>query len=244
MASVSVVSVTLNNAAGLRETLTSLAALQSQPKEVVIIDGGSSDDTAAVVDAYRTKLQIHFSSEPDRGIYDAMNKGHRSCLGEFVHYLNAGDTVFGEPYQRVTQASLLPVHVHDESGDFLFEDFVKHGGFGYCHQGILFSRDHRSYSDEYRVAADLDLIIVTFPGGLHRLPVAGDGGVRFALGGVSSQAISVRDREVRSILYQRLPWWVASRLQLGIRLKSAVPRRVRRLLVRLLRRGEGESLAR
>ena len=204
MSRVSVVTVTLNNARGLEATLASLAALEVKPLEILVVDGGSSDDTAAVSDVYRGRLDIRFSSEPDRGIYDAMNKGHRNCRGEFVHYLNAGDTVFGEPYRQVAEATLLPVHVHDDSGRFLFEDFIKHGGFGYCHQGILFPRDHPTYRTQYRVAADLDLIIAAFPGGLPGLPRALGGGVCFTLGGISSQAVSERDREVRAILYQRL----------------------------------------
>lgn len=234
MSSVSVVTVTLNNAAGLRETLGSLAALQCRPTEVVVIDGGSVDDTAAVVRKFEALLPLSFKSQPDDGIYDAMNKGHRSCRGELVHYLNAGDTVFGEPYRQVTQACLLPVHVHDESGRFFFDEFIRHGGFGYCHQGILFPRNHPSYREEYPVAADLDLMIACFPRGLRGLPRVVDGGARFTLGGVSSRAGRARDHEVRDIFYERLPWWVASRLQASILLKNMLPRRLRRSLVKVL----------
>lgn len=241
MTRVSVVTVTLNNAAGLRHTLSSLARVQCQPLEVVIIDGGSTDDTAAVVDTYRAKLDIRYSSEPDRGIYDAMNKGHGKCRGDLIHYLNAGDTVFGEPYSQVTQPCLLPVHVHDESGRFFFEEFIRHGGFGYCHQGILFARNHPSYRDDYRVAADLDLMIACFPSGLQGLPRALGGGARFNVGGTSSQAGRARDREVRAIFYRRLPWWTASRLQAAILLKSLLPRPVRRWLVKALHPGHAQS---
>ncbi len=234
MSRVSVVTVTLNNARGLEATLASLASLVVKPLEVLIVDGGSSDDTAKVADAYKGRLDIRFSSEADRGLYDAMNKGHRSCRGELVHYLNAGDTVFGDPYRQVTQACLLPVHVHDESGRFFFEEFIRHGGFGYCHQGILFPRNHPSYREEYRVAADLDLMIACFPRGLRGLPRVVDGGARFTLGGVSSRAGRARDHEVRDIFYERLSWWVASRLQASILVKNLLPRRLRRSLVKVL----------
>lgn len=238
MSQVSVVTVTLNNAGGLRKTLSSLAALACRPMEVVVIDGGSVDDTAAVLREFEAQLPLSFTSEPDRGIYDAMNKGHRSCRGEFVHYLNAGDTVFGEPYHHVTQACLLRVHVHDEAGRFFFEEFIRHGGFGYCHQGILFARSHPSYREEYRVAADLDLMIAAFPRGLRGLPRMRSAGVRYALGGVSSRAGRARDREVRAIFFDRLRWWEASRLQAAIVLKNLLPRRVRRLLVRAWHRDD------
>lgn len=238
MSLISVVTVTFNNAAGLRETLGSLARLQCGPLEIVVIDGGSSDDTPAVVREFEARLPLAFTSEPDRGIYDAMNKGHASCCGDLVHYLNAGDTVFGEPYTHVMQDCLLPVHVHDESGGFFFEEFVRHSGFGYCHQGILFPRGHPSYRLEYRVAADLDVMIATYPRGMNGLPRVLSGGVRYALGGVSSQAGSERDREVRKIFFSRLPWWVASRLQAGIVLKNLLPRSLRRSMVKRLRGAE------
>lgn len=233
---VSVVTVTLNNAAGLRATLSSLAALEVRPLEVVVVDGGSIDDTAAVIDAYRIKLGIRFSSEPDCGIYNAMNKGHRRCVGDLVHYLNAGDTVFGEPYSQVTQPCLLPVHVHDEHGRFFFTEFIRYGGRAYCHQGILFPREHPPYDETYRVAADLDLMLACFRDGLGRLPRVSRGGVRFDQGGVSSRADRVQRDEIRTIFYRRLPQATAVRLDVRMHLQKLVPRTLRRRLLALWRR--------
>lgn len=238
MSRVSVVTVTLNHARGVEATLASLVGLQAKPLEVLIIDGGSTDDTAGVVDRYAAGLNIRYFSQADQGIYDAMNKGHGLCRGDFIHYLNAGDTVFGEPYGKVAQACLLPVHVHDESGRFFFEEFIRHGGFGYCHQGILLPRNHASYRQEYRVAADLDMMIATFPRGMRGLPRVEHAGVRYTLGGVSSRAGSARDREVRRIFFERLPWWTAATLQAGIGLKGLLPRGLRRALVKAVHGGE------
>jgi Glycosyl transferase family 2 len=244
MSTVSVVTVTLNNADGLRKTLRSLAVLGLPPSQVLVVDGGSVDDTTAVAREFAKVLQIVFTSEPDRGIYDAMNKGRQAASGTLVHYLNAGDTAFGEPYRHVTQPCLLPVHLHDEAGDFFFEDFVRHGGYAYCHQGILFPRDHPPYDLRYRVAADLDLMIACFPLGLRGLPRSTGGGVRFDLGGVSSGARRVQSEEFRSIFYRRLPWPVAVRLHAAILLKDLVPRKARRALIRLRSgRGSGREAA-
>ena len=65
--------------------------------------------------------------------------------------------------------------------------------------------------------------------------------MRYGLGGVSSQAGSARDREVRRILYQRLPWRVASWLQAGIVLKNMLPRGLRRFLVKALHRSDARA---
>lgn len=89
----SIVSITYNNAAGLQQTLASIAAQQFRDFEVIVVDGGSRDDTAAVVASFGT-LVTHFTSERDRGIAHAFNKGTDRAAGELVNYLNAGDRYF------------------------------------------------------------------------------------------------------------------------------------------------------
>lgn len=229
-AGVSVVTVTLNNAAGLRRTLQSLSALEHKPLEVLVLDGGSTDSTARVVQDFADTLPIAFTSEPDRGIYDAMNKGRSRARGPLVHYLNAGDTVWGEPYRSLIGPSLLTVRILDETGRHLFDDFPKFGGYGYCHQGILFPSDHRPYDTSLKIAADLDLIVDVFPAGLQGLPLLKDGGALFGLGGLSTVASTRRDREVRRILWNRLPAQRAAALIALLTLKNLVPRSIRRRL--------------
>ena len=229
-ASVSIVTVTLNNAAGLRQTLQSLSTLKHLPLEVLVLDGGSSDSTVSVVMEFTGVLPIVFTSEPDRGIYDAMNRGRARARGDLVHYLNAGDSVWGEPYRSLNGPSLLTVRILDEAGHHLFDDFPKFGGYGYCHQGILFPAAHRPYDTTLKIAADLDLIVYTFPRGLHELPRTQDGGALFGLGGLSTVAQTQRNREVRKILWRHLPKQRAARLIALLALKNLVPRSIRRRL--------------
>jgi glycosyltransferase involved in cell wall biosynthesis len=235
---ISVVTVCLNNAKGLAATLGSLARLEVKPTDVVVIDGGSTDDTDRVVESFRPCLPIVFISEPDRGIYDAMNKGRGRARGDLIHYLNAGDTVYGEPYKGLSEPMRLPVRITDENGTFMYDDFVKCGGYGYCHQGLVFPRNHADYVAEYHVAADLDVIIGTFPHGLSALPCGEHGGVTYALGGLSSKAIKARDREFARILQERLSWHRGWRLRILHAIRGLVPRWIRRLLA------EGVSAAR
>ena len=92
------VTITYNAANVLQRTLDSVLS-QDYPEIVhLIIDGASTDATLQLVDDYiersnatGTHHRIQVTSEPDKGIYDAMNKGLRSIVGDYVCFLNAGD---------------------------------------------------------------------------------------------------------------------------------------------------------
>ena len=86
---ISVVTVTYNSLATLRHTIASIADQAGEPVEHIVIDGGSTDGT---VDLIRETPSIaRFVSEPDAGIYDAMNKGLALSTGDYVGFLNADD---------------------------------------------------------------------------------------------------------------------------------------------------------
>jgi glycosyltransferase len=91
---ISVITVTYNSGATLAETLRSVSSQSHADVEHIVIDGASSDDTLAVIKRYG-RLDAKVLSEPDRGIYDAMNKGLRMATGDFVGFLNADDTFSG-----------------------------------------------------------------------------------------------------------------------------------------------------
>ena len=85
-----VVTVCYNSANSLERALKSVA-MQSWPKvEHIVIDGGSTDDTLSILKRYQNDL-AHVLSEPDKGIYDAMNKGLDRATGDIVCFLNADD---------------------------------------------------------------------------------------------------------------------------------------------------------
>jgi len=232
MLTVSVITVTYNNAEGLRRTLKSLVSLIKKPEEVIVIDGGSSDATKEVINEYDHVLQIVFISEKDEGIYDAMNKGLGMAKYNTVHYLNAGDYVEGEPYQDV-KIGLLPVRVVDEEGLHLSFDKIKLWGNGYCHQGIIFPNHHPLYNTLFKIASDIDLIIRVFPLGLKSLPLCETGGVVYDLSGISSNMRFARDYEIAQVLYNRRGILIVSKFVLLALLKSAMPKSVRRWIRKL-----------
>ena len=224
MSKVSVVTVTYNNAHGLTQTLRSLEKLQHQPDEIIIIDGKSNDDTVAVVLHYSDTLNITFVCEEDDGIYHAMNKGLHLVSGDFVHYLNAGDTVYGEPYFQVNEPCLLPVKL--VKGGALGFAAVTIAGRSYCHQGIIFSASHGDYDPSYAIAADFALILEVFPN-VAKVPIHSKGGVCYDLSGVSATKRWQRDKEMASILWRKRYWLLCLYLLVTSLLKSLLPKRLR-----------------
>lgn len=102
----SIITVTYNSADNLAHTLRSVTQQTSPHYEHIIIDGASTDHTRKVVEQ-NPNMHMRFLSAPDKGIYDAMNKGLTEATGEYVIYLNAGDT-FHSPdiLERLTDIAL------------------------------------------------------------------------------------------------------------------------------------------
>ena len=121
----SIITINYNNAEGLRKTLASVAAQTYADIEHIIVDGGSTDGSVEIIREYvsangahsggsqtsqtgqtdqtgQTKVchQIRWISEPDKGIYNAMNKGIKMATGEYIEILNSGDILFDS---QVTQ---------------------------------------------------------------------------------------------------------------------------------------------
>ena len=96
----SIITINYNNAEGLRKTLASIAAQTFRDFEHIIVDGGSTDGSVEVIREYEQSLASRLSplasnlkwlSEPDSGIYNAMNKGIKMANGEYLLFLNSGD---------------------------------------------------------------------------------------------------------------------------------------------------------
>ena len=87
---ISIITVNLNNLEGLKKTMTSVLEQSSNEYEYIIIDGGSTDGSREFIQIHDHKIQ-HWVSEPDKGIYNAMNKGIKAASGEYLLFLNSGD---------------------------------------------------------------------------------------------------------------------------------------------------------
>lgn len=93
-----IITVTFNAADVFMRTAESVMRQTYNEVEHIIVDGASSDNTVALAEEYKRKSDeaknghyIHIASEPDKGLYDAMNKGRRLATGDYICFLNAGD---------------------------------------------------------------------------------------------------------------------------------------------------------
>lgn len=104
----SIITINYNNVVGLKDTLQSVVTQTCQEYEHIIIDGGSTDGSVPVIKYYEEQIiakrsnlnifcpQITWISELDGGIYEAMNKGIAKSSGEYLYFLNSGDTLVDE----------------------------------------------------------------------------------------------------------------------------------------------------
>jgi glycosyltransferase involved in cell wall biosynthesis len=178
----SVITINYNNLKGLKRTF---ASVQAQTKrnsiEFIVIDGGSSDGSAAFLEQHRSQINL-LISEPDKGIYDAMNKGLKRATGEYVWFVNSGDSIRDE---KVAEKLLLLTNEKPDVvfGDTMFIDTEGHDlglisdlkpqgfpqkldsrsfrfGMNICHQSFLVKRSLApEYDLKYRQAADIDWIV-------------------------------------------------------------------------------------
>lgn len=184
------VTITYNASAVLQRTLDSVLA-QDYPDIVhLIIDGASTDDTLDLVNSYIERSnasdcghRVQVISEPDKGIYDAMNKGLRSVCGDYVCFLNAGDFLptpetASNIVEKVSKADCLPAVLYgdtdivDGEGRFLHHRRLSppehltwksfRQGMLVCHQAFYVRTDFAiatPYDLSYRYSADVDWCI-------------------------------------------------------------------------------------
>jgi len=123
---VSIITVVLNGEKYLEETIKSVINQTYPNVEYIIIDGGSTDGTVDIIKKYENYID-YWVSESDKGIYDAMNKGIDVILGEWVNFMNAGDTLASEEVLKkvfftITKKCLLiygNTNVYEENGTFI-----------------------------------------------------------------------------------------------------------------------------
>lgn len=171
---ISIVTITYNAERELPATMDSVRGQSFSDYEHLIVDGASSDGTLKVASASRTG-RTRIISEPDKGLYDAMNKGLRLAKGEYVLFLNAGDTfasadvleayasgisldadiVYGDT-DIVNGEGVVTGHRHHSVPSILTHESFSYGML-ICHQAFMVRKSIAPFYDlSYRFSADYD----------------------------------------------------------------------------------------
>jgi len=118
---VSVITVCFNSVETIRETIESVLSQEYFNIEYIIIDGGSSDGTLDIIQEYREKIS-KVITEPDKGIYDAMNKGIDLATGDVIGFLNADDVYANEKVLKKISHAHKNKSIHACYADLVYVD--------------------------------------------------------------------------------------------------------------------------
>ena len=179
MMRISVITISYNSGNSIRETFDSVKNQSLKDYEYLLIDGGSTDKTLSIAGKYDHITKI--ISEPDNGIYDALNKGIKNSTGEIIGFLNSDDTFHTENSLKIISEAF------DEKTDCVFGDLIytdveekikrvwkgsefKKGVFKkgwmpahptfYCRRS--FYEKYGLYNDSYKIAGDFELMLRFF----------------------------------------------------------------------------------
>ena len=168
---ISIVTVSYNAATTIEQTILSVINQDFEDFEYIIVDGGSTDGTVDIIKKYQDKITL-WVSEPDRGIYDAMNKGIRLAKGEWINFMNAGDSFSNENtlntcIQAILKHSNIEVIYSDVNrflnGNFIEKSILYHENkysvrsacFAICNQACIYKSNLHEIYGEYLVNKDL-----------------------------------------------------------------------------------------
>jgi len=170
----SIITINLNNAEGLRKTIESVVSQTFTDFEYIVIDGASTDGSVDIINQFADKI-TYWLSEPDKGIYNAMNKGIIKAKGEYLQFLNSGDWLYSD-------STLQDIFCLNKTEDILYGDlysvskdgtstFVTYPSkltldfFLYdniCHQAAFIKKNllvMNPYNEEFKIASDWDFFL-------------------------------------------------------------------------------------
>lgn len=228
MSRLTIITINLNNKQGLSKTLQSVFNQTCFKFEHILIDGGSVDGSLELIYEYLCKatgISFRWISEPDSGVYNAMNKGIRMATGDYLLFLNSGDRLASvDVIERV-----MP-HLNNENNIVSGElELVKSNmvttklfppqtvNLNYCidagltHPNTFIKRKlfdrYGNYNEQNKIISDWEFFLIAC--GLHSckyksIPVLVS---CFEMDGMSNQNIDLLKIETQEALKRLLPWW-------------------------------------
>lgn len=216
----SIITINYNNLDGLRKTVDSIVAQSFSDFEWIVIDGASTDGSRELIEQYADRMAYRVS-EPDTGIYNAMNKGIAQAHGDWLLFLNSGDWLYSKDTlqevfnHEITTADVMygdkmqwtpsQCHLHTFPDQLSLEYLVR---YSICHQATFFRRELFSlepYDEHYRIASDwaFDIRIMLQGKRFEHLPFPI---VYYDNTGISAQGSERMKQERADVLERYIPY--------------------------------------
>jgi glycosyltransferase involved in cell wall biosynthesis len=220
---VSIITVVLNDVKHIANSIESVLSQEYPNIEYIIIDGGSSDGTIEIINNYKDNVKI-FISEPDKGIYEALNKGIILSNGDYVGILNSGDLYSNSKVvsnfmdkisKRNAEICFSDMVIVDEKTDIVlryymasyFKRCLFRTGWMPPHPTCFIKKslfkEFGLYSTDYKIAGDFDLLVRFFYGRQINWAYLSQVTVRMISGGISNSGIKSKKQisyEIRKSL--------------------------------------------
>ena len=213
MMKLSIITVNLNNREGLQKTIDSVVSQTFRDFEWIVIDGGSTDGSKELIEQYADHF-AYWVSEPDKGIYNAMNKGIKVAKGVYLQFLNSGDwlcdsEVLEKVFGKERSADILYGYMLVEGSKSFscsammkpvlhWTDFI---GNTLPHQAsfikrVLFEK-FGFYDETYKIAGDTKFFIKAIVWEKATYEFVPEKIATFQPGGISSNELRFEERDVR-----------------------------------------------
>ncbi len=165
----SIITINYNDKTGLEKTINSVINQTWKDFEYIVIDGGSTDGSKEVIEKYKNKI-TYWKSEPDSGVYNAMNKGIKVAKGDYLIFMNGGDTFYESTIlEKISNQFLFSFDIFYGNANFIsdnderIEKFPKKLNFSFfydnslCHQATFFNKNifsENGYNEKFRIISD------------------------------------------------------------------------------------------
>lgn len=217
----SIITINYNNRDGLKRTIESVIKQTFQGYEFIIIDGGSTDGSVEVIKQYESHI-TYWISEKDKGVYNAMNKGIRIAIGDYINFMNSGDVFYNS--EVLSTVENIPGNYDIIVGRDYHYDEQSHKGYAPTvplrismitffketlpHQGAFISRKlfkNSMYDESLQIASDWAFYVKSIvEDGCSVKPISNIISWREE-GGISSIQAKNQHEERNTILHQILP---------------------------------------
>lgn len=176
---ISIITVVKNGVLTIERTILSVIKQDYSDFEYIIIDGVSTDGTLAILNKYSNNIKI-IISEPDTGIYDAMNKGIAVATGDWIYFLGCDDILYdSSTLTKVFSNNIIGVDVLYGNVEFLYSHKIFDGEFNFeklctkspCHQAIFYRKElfkrFGNFDTNYINTSDYVFNVKTFCSRVH-----------------------------------------------------------------------------